>query len=120
MSDYYADHNEKRERAWIAEINGVQADYIFCCAKDSEVAQLRVLLVEPLARGHDVGSKLVDTCINFAKQVGYSSMVLWTNDVLQSARKIYQNYGFVLSKEEKHFSFRQNLVGQNWTLVFET
>ncbi|MDB9527569.1 bifunctional helix-turn-helix transcriptional regulator/GNAT family N-acetyltransferase [Oscillatoria sp. CS-180] len=119
VSDYYADHDEKRECAWIAELNGVQAGCIFCCAKDSEVAQLRILLVEPWARGHGVGSKLVDTCVNFAKQAGYSSMVLWTIDILQSARKIYQNYGFVLSEEEEHFSFGQNLVGQNWTLVFE-
>ena len=116
VADYYADHDENTECAWIAELNGVQAGCVFCCAKNVQVAQLRILLVEPWARSHGVGSKLVETCINFAKQAGYSAMVLWTNDILKSARRIYQHYGFVLTDEEEHSSFGQKLIGQNWTL----
>jgi DNA-binding MarR family transcriptional regulator/GNAT superfamily N-acetyltransferase len=117
VADYQRDFTPGRENAWIAELDGARAGCIFCCEKDRETAQLRILLVEPWARGHGIGARLVDEVISFAKQAGYSRMVLWTNDVLTSARRIYEAAGFELVDEDKHHSFGHDLVGQNWELA---
>jgi GNAT superfamily N-acetyltransferase len=117
VADYQRDFTPGRENAWIAELDGARAGCIFCCEKDQETAQLRILLVEPWARGHGIGARLVDEVISFAKQAGYSRMVLWTNDVLTSARRIYEAAGFKLVDEDKHHSFGHDLVGQNWELA---
>lgn len=106
----------ERENAWIAELDGARAGCVFCCQRDQDTAQLRILLVEPWARGHGIGSQLVAACIDFARGVGYSKMVLWTNDVLVSARKIYEAAGFSLIEEEEHHSFGHDLLGQTWEL----
>jgi GNAT superfamily N-acetyltransferase len=105
-----------RERAWIAERDGQIVGSIFCVAKSKTVAALRVLYVEPSARGLGIGTHLVDECILFARTAGYRKLTLWTNSVLDSARVIYQARGFMLIKEERHHSFGRDLVGQNWEL----
>lgn len=116
VSDYRQDFAPGRENAWIAELDGARAGCIFCCQRDRDTAQLRILLVEPWARGHGIGSRLVDECVAFARSAGYSRMMLWTNDVLVSARRIYEAVGFGLVEEEHHHSFGHDLVGQNWEL----
>ena len=117
VSDYRTGFRPGRENAWIAEVDGAREGCVFCCRKDDRTAQLRILLVEPWARGLHLGTQLVDRCIAFAKQAGYAKVVLWTNDVLVAARHIYQSAGFVLVDEAPHHSFGRDLVGQNWELA---
>ena len=116
MADYVDQHRPGRENAWIAEVDGQRAGCVLCVRKDDETAQLRVLLVEAWARGHGLGARLVDECIRFARGSGYRRLVLWTNDVLVSARRIYLAAGFELVSEERHHSFGKDLVGQYWEL----
>jgi DNA-binding MarR family transcriptional regulator/GNAT superfamily N-acetyltransferase len=116
VADYHANHRPGRDNAWIATVAGARAGCVFCVELDSITAQLRILLVEPWARGLGIGARLVDDCIAFARDAGYSTMMLWTNDILVAARRIYQKAGFVLTEEEHHHSFGHDLVGQNWTL----
>jgi len=116
MADYLDQHQPGRENAWVAEVDGQRAGCVLCVRKDDATAQLRVLLVEDWARGHGLGARLVDECIRFARASGYRKLVLWTNDVLVSARKIYVAAGFELVSEERHRSFGKDLVGQYWEL----
>jgi DNA-binding MarR family transcriptional regulator/GNAT superfamily N-acetyltransferase len=114
VADYAAGHDPRREAAWIAELDGEPVGCVFCVARDETTAQLRILLVEPAARGLGIGARLVAECLRFATAAGYESMMLWTNDVLTSARRIYEAAGFRLVEEEPHHSFGQDLVGQVW------
>ena len=107
---------EGREYCWIAELDGEPVGAVFLVYQSDEIGKLRLLHVEASARGHGVGSKLVAACIEKARACGYRKLVLWTNDVLASARKIYQAEGFRLVEEERHHSFGKDLVGQNWEL----
>jgi DNA-binding MarR family transcriptional regulator/GNAT superfamily N-acetyltransferase len=116
VADYVDHHVPGLENAWIAELDGDAAGCVFCVRRDDETAQLRLLLVEPKARGLGIGNRLVDECIRFARSVGYPCMALWTNDVLVSARRIYEAVGFELVEAEPHHSFGHDLVGQTWQL----
>jgi DNA-binding MarR family transcriptional regulator/GNAT superfamily N-acetyltransferase len=117
VADYVHQHDPHKESAWIAELDGEPVGCVFCVRGDDErTAKLRLLLVEPTARGHGIGSRLVDECVRFARDSGYRAVTLWTNDVLDAAGRIYQRAGFVLVDEERHHSFGHNLVGQYWRL----
>ena len=115
VSDYVAQHDPERENAWIAEVDGEAVGCVFCVKRDEKQAQLRLLLVDPKARGMGIGHRLVEECLRFARRTGYSSIMLWTNDVLTDARRIYERFGFELVDEEPHHSFGHDLVGQNWS-----
>jgi DNA-binding MarR family transcriptional regulator/GNAT superfamily N-acetyltransferase len=116
VADYVDHRDPDRERAWIAEVAGEPAGCVFCVRKDVATAQLRLLLVEPSARGLGIGTRLVDECVRFTRDAGYRRIVLWTNSVLADARRIYERAGFELVESEPHHSFGQDLVGQFWSL----
>ena len=114
VADFAQHRDPKRERAWIAEVGGAPAGSVLCARRDERTAQLRLLLVEPAARGLGIGARLVEECVRFARRAGYEEIALWTNDVLHAARRIYQRAGFTLVEEEPHHSFGHDLVGQTW------
>ncbi|MER6568191.1 bifunctional helix-turn-helix transcriptional regulator/GNAT family N-acetyltransferase [Streptomyces sp. NPDC001093] len=117
VADFAEDHDPHLERVWIAEQAGRPVGCVMCVRDDAPgTARLRLLLVEPEARGHGIGDRLVRAVIDFARGVGYRDLVLWTNDVLDGARRIYQRHGFVLVAEKPHRSFGKDLVGQDWRL----
>jgi len=106
-------------RCWIATVDGERAGCVFLVPSSAEVARLRLLLVEPWARGIGLGTLLVNQCIAAARQGGYRILTLWTNDVLTAARRIYERAGFQLVKSESHRSFGKSLTGQNWELSLD-
>jgi len=116
VADYAAGRNPQREAAWIAELGGQRVGCVFLVAKDAGTAQLRILLVDPVARGQQLGRRLVGECVGFARRAGYRRMVLWTNEPLAAARRIYLAAGFSLISEEPHHSFGVDLTGQHYQL----
>jgi len=116
VADWANDHDPHREAAWIAEQDGERVGCVFCVREDDETARLRILLVDPLARGQRLGTRLVQTCLDFARAAGYRRMVLWTNHPLTAARAIYLAAGFRLTSEEPHHSYGVDLVGQTYEL----
>jgi N-acetylglutamate synthase-like GNAT family acetyltransferase len=116
VDDFVRNFDATRERCWIAEKDGETIGSVFLVRQSEEVAKLRMLIVDPRARGLGLGKRLVAECIAFARLKGYRTLRLWTNDILLSARHIYVEAGFVLVEEERHHSFGHDLVGQNWEL----
>jgi DNA-binding MarR family transcriptional regulator/GNAT superfamily N-acetyltransferase len=117
LADFQQTFDPAREAGWIAELDGTMVGSIFLVRSDSAaVGKLRLLYVEPDARGAGIGKMLVNACIERAREAGYSRLELWTNTVLTAARKIYENAGFMLVDEAPHHSFGKELVGQTWAL----
>lgn len=116
VADFIERYDPAFERCWIAEQDGANVGSVFVVKKSKHVAQLRMLIVEPKARGLGIGARLVDESTRFAQETGYRKMILWTNDVLHAARHIYEKAGFALAGEQRHHSFGRDLVGQTWEL----
>ena len=114
VADFATHHDPAREAAWIAEVDGRRVGCVFCVAAEEGAARLRILLVDPAERGRGVGRRLVDTCVVFARAVGYRRLTLWTNDVLVAARRLYEAAGFRVVDQDHHHSFGHDLIGQNW------
>jgi DNA-binding MarR family transcriptional regulator/N-acetylglutamate synthase-like GNAT family acetyltransferase len=114
--EFLAQHDPTRERCWIAERDGVNLGSVFLVRQSDEIARLRLLIVEPAARGLGIGRRLVTECITFAREAGYRGMTLWTNDILIAARAIYQQAGFRIVASAPHSDFGPPMVGEDWDL----
>jgi DNA-binding MarR family transcriptional regulator/N-acetylglutamate synthase-like GNAT family acetyltransferase len=115
-ANFIQNFDAKRERCWIAEKDGERVGCVFLVKKSKTVAKLRMLLVEPSARGLGLGKRLAEECIRFAREAGYKKITLWTQSDLDAARGIYKNAGFRLVQKKKHHSFGQALVAEIWDL----
>jgi DNA-binding MarR family transcriptional regulator/GNAT superfamily N-acetyltransferase len=116
-AEFIQKFDARRERCWIAERDGVIVGSVFLVKKSLRVAKLRLLLVEPPARGLGIGGRLVDECVRFARQAGYRKITLWTQSILTAARNIYKKAGFTLVKRDRHRSFGHDLVGETWEKI---
>lgn len=116
LSEFVGRNDAVNERAWIAESHGAILGSVYLMKEDTETARLRLLYVEPQARGLGLGKKLVSECTSFARGSGYQRIVLWTQSTLMAARKLYENEGYHLIKQEPHHSFGKDLVGETWEL----
>jgi GNAT superfamily N-acetyltransferase len=118
VGEFVMNFDAGRERCWVAEMNGQNVGHVFLVKHPTEpdTAKLRLLFVEPSARGMGLGDALVKECLRFARSVGYRKVVLWTQSILTAAHRIYQRAGFRLVQEEPHHSFGHDLIGQEWEL----
>jgi DNA-binding MarR family transcriptional regulator/GNAT superfamily N-acetyltransferase len=118
VADFTDNYDPARERCWIAEIDGRHVGHIFLVKQPDQpdTAKLRLLYVDPSARGTGLGARLVDECVRFARAAGYKKITLWTQSILKAAHRIYQAAGFHLVREEPHHSFGKDLIGQTWEL----
>lgn len=116
VAAFVRNHDPKRERCWIAEREGENVGSVFLVKENEQVARLRLLLVEPQARGLGIGARLVDECIRFARAAGYRKITLWTHSILIAARHIYEQAGFKLMSSEPHASFGKTVMGETWEL----
>ncbi len=117
VADFVNNFDAERERCWIAELDGERAGSVMLAKDSDEVARLRLLLVEPFARGHGIGRRLTEECVRFARARGYRRITLWTHSVLVAARHIYTEAGFTLTSSEPKRSFGQDVVSEHWDLV---
>jgi DNA-binding MarR family transcriptional regulator/ribosomal protein S18 acetylase RimI-like enzyme len=115
-AEFIENFDAKRERCWIAELDGERVGSVFVVRKNDDIAKLRLLIIDPRARGLKLGRRLVEECLRFAKAAGYSAMTLWTQSNLTAARAIYQRAGFTLTAQEPHHSFGADLVGETWDI----
>ena len=116
VADYVANHDPRRERCWIAERHGEPVGSVFVVKQSATVAKLRLLLVEPSARGLGIGARLVDECVRFSRDTGYGKLVLWTQSTLTAARRIYEAAGFTIVGTQEHADFGAPLVSETWEL----
>lgn len=117
VADFGQSHDPRREAAWIATLDDEPVGCIFLVRQSDATAKLRLLLVDPRARGRGLGRRLIDTCIAFARAAGYREVTLWTNDVLRAARHLYEAAGFKRISTEKHSRFGPAMIGETWTLT---
>jgi DNA-binding MarR family transcriptional regulator/GNAT superfamily N-acetyltransferase len=117
VAKFIQNYDAKRERCWIAEHEGEIAGSIFLVAESNSVAKLRLLLVEPSARGLGIGARLVSECVRFARRAGYQKIVLWTQSELDAARHVYRKAGFSVIEEKQHRSFGKDLTAETWELL---
>jgi DNA-binding MarR family transcriptional regulator/GNAT superfamily N-acetyltransferase len=115
VADYATEHDPRREAAWIAEVDGAPAGCVMCVRRDDKTAQLRLLLVEPSARGMGVGGRLVEECLRFAKRTGYERIMLWTYDATKDAHRIYERAGFTLDEQREATAFGHEMVDEIWS-----
>src|SRR5215469_7710565 len=120
VAQFIKNYDPMCERCWIAEKDGARVGGVFVVKASDEIAKLRLLHVEPEARGLGIGKRLVEECLRFARQAGYQKMTLWTQSILNAARLIYKQAGFHVVREEKHHSFGKDLTGETWELNLKT
>ncbi|MBX9827699.1 MAG: bifunctional helix-turn-helix transcriptional regulator/GNAT family N-acetyltransferase [Xanthobacteraceae bacterium] len=116
VAEFAANYDARRERCWIAEMDGENVGSAFLVKDTDEIARLRLLLVDPAARGRGLGTRLTDECVRFAKACGYRGITLWTHSVLTAARHVYRKAGFTLTSSEKRKSFGKPVVSEIWDL----